>query len=60
MASIKRDLDAMETESYTIAARREVVVARAPRRESPRFGGRSASASGIGGMHQRRNKRSGL
>lgn len=60
MASMQRDLDAMETDSYTIAARREVVVARAPRRESPRFNSRSSSANAIGGMHKRRNKRSGL
>ena len=60
MASIERDLDAMETGTYGITTRREVVVARAPRRESPRFAGRGSSASGIGGMHKRRNKRSGL
>ena len=60
MVSMQRDLDALETDTYAIAARREVVVPRAPRRESPRFGGRSSSASGIGGMHKRRNKRSGL
>ena len=60
MAAMQRDMDAMETETYAIATRREVAVARAPRRESPRFAGRGSSSSGIGGMHKRRNKRSGL
>lgn len=60
MATLQRELDALETDTYAIAARREVVRARAPRCESPRFGGRGARSSGIGGMHKRRNKRSGL
>jgi hypothetical protein len=60
MASPRHAVDALEADTYAVTARREVVAARPPRRESPRFHSRGSRPGERGGIHQRRNKRSGL
>lgn len=49
-----------ESEAYAVTARREAASTRPPRRESPRFSNQQRKSSGVGGAHQRRNKRWGM